>query len=137
MNAVIGGWVAGYSMSIVCTFSFTWRLVKAKGPSLVERFLGHGTPIGIAAIPLSIGLMYGWTMVGLVVGIVYHVAGFGDVGGLLGSPSMPMTAGSLVIGLLPLPFAVLTWPGWWWIHVTLSLSFVGLFGWAMPFMAAQ
>lgn len=137
MSAVIGGWIAGYAMAIVCTLVFTYLLVKSEGPNFIERMLGEGTPVGIAAIPLSIGLMYGWTILGLGVGIIYHVAGLGDVGSALFSPSWPVLFSSCVLGLLPLPFALLTWPGRWWSHCLLSGSFVGLFGWAFPVMAAQ
>ena len=137
MSAVIGGWVAGYAMSIVCTFAFTWMLMKSTGPNLIERALGAGTSVGIAAIPLSLGFMYGWTILGLIAGIVYDLTALGDAPDFLGSPSWPFLFGSALIALLPLPFAILTWPRHWRMHLLLSASFLGIFGWGMPIMAAQ
>ncbi len=137
MSAVSGGWVAGYAMSIVCTFVFTWLLVKAKGPNFMERFLGEGTAVGIAAIPLSLGMMYSWTIFGLSAGIVYDLTDLDSAPNLLGSPSITFLIGSAALGLMPLPFFLLVWPRRWWLWLMLSGSFLGLFGWAMPIMAAQ
>lgn len=137
MSAVIGGWVAGYAMSVVCTFVFTWLLVRAKGPNFVERLLGEGTPLGLAAVPISLGMMYGWTIFGLSLGILYDLLELDRTPDVLGSPSGPFLIGAAALSLMPLPFALLTWPRKWWLWLILSGSFLGLFGWAMPIMAAQ
>jgi hypothetical protein len=137
MSAVIGGWVAGYTMALVSTFVFTWLLVKAKGPNFVERMLGEGTPLGMAAIPLSLGLQYCWTMFGLSIGIIYHLTDLDSTPDFLGSPSGPFLAGTAVIAVMPLPFLLLQWPRRWWLWLILQGSFLGLFGWAFPIMASR
>jgi hypothetical protein len=120
-------------MAIIWTFVSMYLLVQSKGPNFVERFLG-GSPIWLASVPISLGMVYGWTIIGLCVGIVYDLAGLGG-DSVLGSPSAPMLYASAVASIVPLPFVTLTWPGRWWLWLILSGSFLGLWGWAMPIMA--
>ena len=135
MSAVIAGWIAGYATAIIWTLIFCYLLVKATGPNLVERLLGDGTPMGIAAIPISLGLTYAWTIVGLIVAIVYDLSTLGDAANVLGSPSGPVLFTAAVLAIMPLPFVLLQWPRRWWAWVFLSASFLGTWGWAFPIMA--
>lgn len=136
MSAVIAGWIAGYATAIIWTVVFMVLLVRSKGPNLVERMLGEGTPMGIAAIPITLGLTYGWTIVGLVVAIVYDVAALWEARNILGSPSGPVLFTAAVLALMPLPFLLLQWPRQWWAWAILSSTFLGIWGWGFPIMEA-
>ena len=135
MSAVIAGWIAGYATAIIWTTVFIYLLVKSTGPNFVERMLGEGTPVGIAAIPISLGFTYGWTIIGLVAAIVYDITTLGDAANFLGSPSAPVLFTSFIFAIMPLPFVLLQWPRRWWAWIVLSGTFLATWGWAFPIMA--
>lgn len=134
---VIAGFVCGYAMALLSTAAFTYLLVKTKSPPLVRQLLHEETPIGLAAVPLSMGTALIWNMAGLMIGSAYRVLDAGEMADFLWSPSGPFLAGMAVIAVLPLPFLVLMWPRHWWVYVTMSLAFVGCFGWAMPLLGER
>jgi hypothetical protein len=135
MNAVIGGWAAGYAMSLVFTFVLTWLAVAAGENAAYRRYLD--IPPMLLAVPISIGTLFGWTMIGMLIGSAFELGGFADTAGALGAPSLVFLVGVMAVGFTPLPILLVLFPRHWWVWLVLSLSFVGLFGWLMPLMATR
>lgn len=137
MNAVLGGFMAGYSMAILSTFALTFLATRARAESFVQRFFAAEVPGALLAVPIFIGAQLGWTMLGLVFGSIYEVGGFDAKPGALGAPSWAFLMLMGTIAWLPLPPLVLFGRQYWWLWLTMSLAFTGLFGWFMPVVAER
>lgn len=137
MDAVIAGWVAGYAMALVSTAALTYLLVDLRNTEFMERVVAREVPGALLAVPISIGMVVGWTMLGLLAGIVFSV---GDLGGTrdgLGSPALGFTVAILALAAAPAVVLIVLWPRRWWLWFLLSASFAGAFGWLMPLLAAR
>lgn len=133
MEAVIGGWVSGYAMAVVTTLTAALLLARTPSP---ERWIAADVPPVLVGVVASVGAMLGWTIVGLVAAIVYSAGGFANHPGL-GSPSWPFALGSAAVASLAAAPAVVLAPHRWWAIAAHALAFAGLFGWALPYMAAR
>lgn len=133
MEAVVGGWVAGYAMALVSTAAGAYVLVHSGSSA---KWVPEGVPAGVIGVAVSLGALFAWTIVGLLAAIAYSIGDFDRYPGL-GSPSWPFALGASGLGLAGVvPFAALV-PRWWWVWLVHGLTFAGLFGWALPWMAAQ
>ncbi len=137
MAALIAGWIAGYLMAMVTTVSLTYLLMAADRRGWLYRFVAPEVPGVLLAVPLFLGSILGWTMVGLIAGAIYEVADFGAARDGLGSPSLPITIGALLIAWLPLPPLVALSRRRWWLWAGSSVLFAGLFGWLLPHLAGK
>jgi hypothetical protein len=131
----MAGWAAGYAMSLIVTFALTYLAIQVRTSGIFDRFLDQEVPSAMFAVPISIGMLIIWTMIGLVIGSAYELGNLADQPAMLGSPSGPFTIAMVIIALLPLPPLMVLFRRWWWVWLSLSVSFAGLFGWVMPLLA--
>lgn len=137
MNAVIGGWAAGYVMAILSTVALTYLAFQPGPQKFVQGRIDPGVPGLLLAVPISIGTTVIWTMAGLVLASAYVLGGFEDKPGALGAPSWQFTLIMAVLALLPIPALLVLSARLWWLWLTMSLAFAGLFGWLMPLLAER
>lgn len=91
----------------------------------------------LLAVPISIGTTVMWTMAGLVLASAYVLGGFEDKPGALGAPSWQFLFIMGALAFLPVPVLVALSRRLWWLWLSMSVSFVGLFGWLMPLLAER
>jgi len=137
MDALIAGWAAGYGMALVTMAALTFLVTRLRDTALFQRRVAREVPGALLAVPISLGAMVGWTMVGLVIGAVYRAGGLETQPDALGSPSAPFTAALVIVSLFPLPPLLVVAGRYWWLWLAISAAFAGLFGWLMPVLASQ
>ncbi len=134
---IVAGWVAGYAMALITTIALTYLVLQMREAPLLQRWVSGEVPGVLLAVPVSLGSMLGWTMVGIAIGSVYRVGGLGSQPDALGSPSYPFSLAMVIVALFPLLPLLLLAPRYWWVWAGLAASFAGLFGWLMPVLAAR
>lgn len=136
MAEVLAGWIVGYAFSLVFTAFAAVMLVDARGrvPFLTKAIAPNLNAV-MLAVPVSIGAFLGWTLVGMVLGLLYRGALDHLPGGGLGSPNWPYTLGVLLVGAAVLAVVAYAWRRLDWPVLTMTATFVALFGWAMPYLA--
>lgn len=137
MNAVLGGWIAGYTMGVASTIALTFLVSRMRDASFIERWVARDVPGVLLAVPLFTGAAIGWTIIGLVLGSFYEVAGFDEMPGVLGAPSWAFLLMMFALGWLPLPLLYLVRRRYLWLWASMSACFVALFGWLMPLLAER
>ncbi len=137
MNAVLGGWMAGYAMAILSTLALTYLLIQPGFDRFAHRFFGPEMPGVLLAVPISIGTGVLWTMAGLILASAYVLGGFEDQPGALGAPSWQWLMIMSTLAFLPILPLILLSARLWWVWLTLTLSFVAAFGWLMPLAAER
>lgn len=137
MGEVIAGWAAGYIMALVSTLALVYLLARGSESRFVQHLSGGETRPMLLSIPVALGSFLAWTLAGLVLGSAYRLGGLEGEADVLGSPSAPFLLAMVAIGATPLPLLVIAWPRLWWMWCGLAASFVGLFGWFMPLLAAR
>lgn len=137
VSAVIGGWVAGYAMAVLSTIALTYLAMRPGAARFVGRWLAVDVSKTLVAIPIFVGTTLGWTMAGLIFGSAYKVGGFDTKPGALGAPSWVFVLIIVAIAWLPLPILLMLGRRYWWLWCSMSLAFVGLFGWLMPVLAER
>jgi hypothetical protein len=137
VNAVLGGWAAGYAMAILSTFAFTYLALQPGLQKFVQRWIDPQVPGFLLAVPISIGTTVLWTMAGLMLASAYVLGGFEDKPGALGAPSWQFALITLVLAFLPVPILFALSRRLWWLWFSMSLAFAGLFGWLMPVLAER
>jgi len=135
MNAVLGGWMAGYAMAILSTFALTYLAIQPVPQKAIQKYLD--VPGVLLAVPFSIGTGITWTMLGLMFGSLYEIGNFDEKPGALGAPSWVFLLFIAALAWLPLPILFLFSRRFWWLWLGMSLSFLGLFGWLMPLAAER
>ena len=134
---MIAGWAAGYTMAIATTFALVFLLTRVSRTGWMDQFVAREVSAALVAVPISIGAMLGWTMIGLVLGALWLVGDFESKGGAFGSPSWQFTLIVAVLALLPLPPLIMFVRRYWWLWTVMSMLFAGLFGWVMPVLAER
>ena len=109
-------------------------IVKKRPPEL--RFLLDTIPPSSMAMGI-VGIAYpAWGGIGAVTAVLYQSSLNEVPGGGIGSPNMVFTLAIVVVSvLMAAPFFVLLRSVLPWV-VALTLIFVGLFGWFLPYFAA-
>ncbi len=125
----------GYLMSVLTTIALTYLCIQPNVLRVIQKYLD--IPGMMLAVPFSIGSGFTWTMIGMLLGSLYQLGGFEDTAGALGAPSWQFLFIMAAMAWLPVPVLFLFSRRYWWIWVGRSLSFVGLFGWAMPWLAER
>ncbi|GBD23355.1 hypothetical protein HRbin29_01017 [bacterium HR29] len=133
METVIAGWVAGYAMALVSTTVGALALTRGAAP---KGWTEAGVPPGVVGVLVSVGAVFFWTIVGLTAAIVYAVGDFAGRPGA-GSESLPFALGSVGLALAGAAPVAALFPRWRWAVALHAAAFAGLFGWALPWMAAQ
>ncbi|MBI1884915.1 MAG: hypothetical protein HYS09_01130 [Chloroflexi bacterium] len=136
MAEVFSGFITGYAVSLVFTGFAAVMVVGARTrvPYLAKAIAPNISAV-MLAVPISIVAFLGWTVVGMVLGLVYRGALDHLPGAGLGSPNWPYTLGVLLFGLAVLAVVYYAWQRLGWELLLLTSLFVGAFGWGMPYMA--
>lgn len=137
MNAVLAGWAAGYAMAIATTLAVVFLLSKVDRTAWLERLVASEVPIALLGVPVSLGAVMAWTMLGLILGSLYEAGDFSTKPDALGSPSWPFTLIIGALAFLPLPPLVLFGRRFWWLWLVMAALFLGLFGWMVPLLARR
>jgi len=138
MSAVIAGWVAGYAMGMVSTVALVFLTLRLSGDGeALDRLVSREVPRPLLVVPIFLGTTILWTIVGLVLGLIYDVGDFAHKPGALGAPSWVFLLLVAAVAWLPLPPLVIFGRRFWRLWCGMAVLFVGLFGWLMPLLAAR
>lgn len=137
MNAVIGGWAAGYIMGVLSTGALAFLVTRMRDAGFIERWAARDVPGVLLAAPLFTGASLGWGLVGLLLGSLYEAGGFETMPGALGAPSWAFLLMIAAMAWLPLPLLFILRRQYWWLWCSMSACFVALFGWLMPLLAER
>ncbi len=109
-------------------------IVKKRPPEL--RFLLDTIPASFMAMGIVAIAFPMWGAIGAVTGVLYQISLDEAPGGGVGSPNMVFTVAVVIVSVLMVaPFFILLRSVLPWV-VALTLVFVGLFGWFLPYFAA-
>jgi hypothetical protein len=134
---VFAGFLMGYAYSLLFTAIVAVMIINARSrvPYLAKAIAPNISPV-MLAVPVSILGFLGWTMVGMILGLLYRGSLDTLEGGGLGSPNWPFTLGVLLAGGGFLVLVLYAWRRLPWQALLLAAAFVALFGWAMPHLAS-
>ena len=132
-DAIFGGFIAGYIVSIVNVIVLAMAFAKARDAiGWIEHVLSREVPMTLVTIPLFTGSVIVWTAVGLVAGLTFHLSTSDDPDWVLGSSNIAFTA---VVGLLAAAGAgavIALRPRWWRGSVLHAVTILAAFGWLLP-----
>jgi len=139
MAEVLSGFVIGYGLSLLFTALGALMLLEARGRSpYLARAIAPSLSFAMLSVPISIVAFIAWTAMGMVMGALYKGARANLSGAGMGSPNWIYTAGVVLLGGCILGLICYMWqrlPPW---RITMfAIVTVGLFGWAMPYLAEQ
>ena len=136
MTEVLAGWIVGYAFSLIFTAFAAVMLIDARSSvPFLARAIAPNLNAVMLAVPVSLGAFLGWTLVGMLLGLLYRAALDHLPGAGLGSPSWPYTLGVLLTGAAFLTVVAYAWRRLRWQVLAMTAAFVALFGWAMPYLA--
>lgn len=137
MAEVFAGFIIGYALSLVIAPAVTIGIVRMRPESvLVQRIAPEGTNVVALMMVVHGGLLLLLTMLGLILGMA--LGGIEDrrPAGGLGSPNLVYTL--LVIALtFVLVIPTLAIRPLRRYSVPAAMLFAALFGWGLPWLAAQ
>ena len=97
--------------------------------ALMERFPPGGLVIALVIIAYPV-----WTIIGIILALVFVALQNGVPGGGLGSPNIAYTSGVSVAGVaIVLPLAI-PFRRFWPALVAMCVTGVGTFGWLLPIL---
>ena len=136
MAEVFSGFILGYLMSLVFTAFAAMAVVDARSrvPYLAKAIAPNINAV-MLAVPISLVAFLVWTMVGMILGLLYRAALDHLPGEGLGSPNWPFTLGVLLFTLAVMAVVSYAWRRLPWPAAAMGALFAGLFGWALPHMA--
>ncbi|HXK33424.1 MAG TPA: hypothetical protein VNM91_05350 [Dehalococcoidia bacterium] len=137
MAEVFAGFIIGYALSLIIAPAVTIGMVRMRPDSvLIQRIAPGGTNVVALMMVVHGGLLLLLTMLGLILGMA--LGGIEDrrPAGGLGSPNLVYTL--LVIALtFVLVIPTLAIPAVRRYSVPAAVVFAALFGWGVPWLAAQ
>jgi hypothetical protein len=130
------GFVVGYGFSLLFTGVTAVMVIDARSRvAFLSRAIAPNISAVQLAVPISLMAFVAWTLVGLLLGLVYRAARLNLEGGGLGSPNWPFTLGVLAATLVFLAIVYYGWRRLRWPVLLSAAAFVGMFGWGMPHLA--
>ena len=136
MTALIAGAASGLLMASVFVSAgviMLFIMVKDPPPGL-RPMLQKFRPSSLAMSVVVFGYPV-WAVIGVVLGVMYHVSSQEAPGAGLGSRNVVYTTAVLVVAvMMAAPFAYLLRRVVVGV-VAITLAFVGIFGWFLPFFA--
>lgn len=134
MRTILAGWIAGYVMSISVTISLVWMLLRTDSSGLLGNYLDPDVDQRISYVFLHLGASLLCTIVGIIIGAVYHVAIIKRLGAESFAFGFFITL--LILVLVTLIILISIWPKRWFLWATQSLFFIILFGLMVPLLAS-
>tara|TARA_B100000470_G_C19477500_1_gene252926 strand:+ start:104 stop:511 length:408 start_codon:yes stop_codon:yes gene_type:complete len=135
MRTILAGWIAGYIMAISVTVAMSWLIVKTSANTSKSSILGSDVDSRIAYVFIHLGASLACTILGLIVGTIYHITVIRQVG--VHSFEPLFLIGVLVLTLVSLILLAALWPKRWLLWITQSVVFVAVFGLLVPFLASR
>lgn len=136
MAEVFSGFVVGYAFSLLFTAVAAVMVVEARSrvPYLAKAIAPNISAVQLA-VPISLLAFLVWTLVGLLLGLLYRAARLNLVGAGLGSPNWPFTLAVLLAVGVFLAVVLYAWRRVPWRVLLTALAFAGMFAWGMPHLA--
>ncbi len=137
MNPLAAGAMSGFvvALLVVPIGPIVLLVLAREPPSLYRMVLARVNPVALM-IGLVILAYPTWTLAGVGVGLLYGVVEATVPGGGLGSPNLVYTVGiSLTVACLAVSVSLLLTRAAIWLLI-LSAITMGVFGWALPHLAA-
>jgi hypothetical protein len=133
---VFSGFVVGYAFSLLFTAVAAVMVIEARSrvPYLAKAIAPNISAVQLA-VPISLLAFLVWTLVGLLLGLMYRAARLNLTGGGLGSPNWPFTLAVLLAVGVFLALVYYAWRRLPWRVLLTALVFMGMFGWGMPHLA--
>ena len=135
MTTLLAGMASGVLMAkffilIVSLTAFAALRNPTPGlTALMERFPPGGLVIALVIIAYPV-----WTIIGIILALVFVALQNGVPGGGLGSPNIAYTSGVSVAGVaIVLPLAI-PFRRFWPALVAMCVTGVGTFGWLLPIL---
>jgi len=130
------GFVVGYAFSLLFTGVTAMMVIDARSRvPFLSRAIAPNINAVQLAVPISLMAFVAWTLVGLLLGLIYRAARLNLVGGGLGSPNWGFTLGVVVATAAFLAVVLYAWRRLSWPVVVSAAAFAGMFGWGMPHLA--
>jgi hypothetical protein len=133
VEAVIAGWAAGYAMAIASTLALTFLVWRAQGAAWLDRMVSQEVNPALLVVPIFLGASLGWTLVGILAGSAYRLAGLDDEGW----PGSAFYVVLVLAGAFPLLPLLFFWPRYWGVWIALAVAFLAAFGVLMPALAGR
>ena len=136
MTYLIAGATSGLLVaSVFVTAGSIMLFALAKNPSPLSRSLMDKVSPMVLMISLTVLAFLAWTVLGAAIGLVYRASTTGIPGSGMGSPNLTYTLAIVAVGVVgAAPIALLLRRVVVGVAV-LTLTFVGVFGWLLPFFA--
>ena len=136
MEEAFAGFVTGYCMALIFTGLAALMLVEARSrvPFLAKAIAPNISAIALT-VPISLFAFLLWTAIGMLLGLLYRYTLEEAPGGGLGSPNLLYTVLIISFGGLTLTTLVAAFRRLPWQVAAMGLSFIALFGWALPRLA--
>ena len=134
MRPIFAGWIAGYVMSISVTVSLAWIILKSDQRNQLGNFFDPDLDQRLFYVFLHLGASLLCTIVGLIIGALYHVAIVKRLG------ADPFAFGFfitlVIVVVVALIILISIWPNRWFLWTTQSLFVITLFGLILPLLAS-
>jgi hypothetical protein len=136
MEEVFAGFVSGYIMALIFTGLAALMIVQARSriPYLVKAIAANISTIALT-VPISLIAFLLWTAIGMFLGLLYRYTLEEAPSGGLGSPNLLYTLLVISFAGLTLTAIVVAFRRLPWQVAAMGLSFIAIFGWALPRLA--
>jgi hypothetical protein len=136
MEEVFAGFISGYIMALIFSGLAALMIVQARSriPYLVKAIAANISAIALT-VPISLIAFLLWTAIGMFLGLLYRYTLEEAPGGGLGSPNLLYTLLIISFAGLTLTAVVAAFRRLPWQVAAMGLSFIAIFGWALPRLA--
>jgi hypothetical protein len=136
MEEVFAGFISGYIMALIFSGLAALMIVQARSriPYLVKAIAANISAIALT-VPISLIAFLLWTAIGMFLGLLYRYTLEEAPGGGLGSPNLLYTLLIISFAGLTLTAIVAAFRRLPWQVAAMGLSFIAIFGWALPRLA--
>ena len=124
-------------MAIISTGALVAIATRVRTAAWLDRWVARDVPGAALAVPVFTGMVIAWTMAGIGFGLLFEALGGADSRGIPGVVSLPFTVFVLGLAAMPAPPLIVLWPRYLWLWTGSALSFAGLFGFLMPYLATR
>jgi hypothetical protein len=132
---VLAGFICGFALSLISTpLLAVWLVRSRENVAFVQRAL-RDVPVLLVSIPAANAAFFVWTALGILFGMMLVLTERATSQGGLGSPNLLFTLIILAIAVVIFLPPLVMVPSARRLVLFLAVCFVGLFGWATPYLA--
>lgn len=138
---VLAGFISGFVMGTAFIGLGSLMLISlwSRHPImgvLVNRWIAEHRSLVTLVVPLASFIILGWGTLGALMGLFYYLAVELVPGGGLGSPNLKFTLAVAIFAAMLTGALFLIQRRARWESLALLLSFAGIFGWFLPWLAS-